>query len=221
MILILYGQQVLNGVLEEKSSRIVEVIVSTVKPHDLMMGKLLGICGVALTQLAIWLGTIAVVTLPSVVGALAWMPEDASIPTLTWPLALNFLLLFLLGFFLFASVYAGIGSAFNNLQEAQQVASIAVFFIVAPVFFMHSVINDPDSTLAVVTSLIPFLTPLLMLLRIATKMPPLWQILLGYVLTTASVFVMIRLAARIYRTGILMYGKKPTLKELWRWMRYA
>ena len=221
MILIIYGQQVLQGVLEEKGSRIVEVIVSAVKPWELMMGKLIGICLVALTQLAIWLGTVTLLTLPGVVSAMAWIPPDVTIPGMTWKLAINFFLLFLLGFFLFASLYAAIGSAFNNLQEAQQVSGVVVTLIIAPMMFLYSVINDPDSGVAVVASLIPFLTPLLMLLRIAVKTPPLWQILLGYALTTATVFLMVHLAARIYRTGILMYGKKPTIKELWRWVRYA
>ena len=221
MILIIYGQQVLQGVLEEKGSRIVEVIVSAVKPFELMMGKLVGICAVALTQLVIWLGTMTILTLPGVISAMAWIPSDVTIPGMTLKLAVNFFLLFLLGFFLFASIYAAVGSAFNNLQEAQQVAGVVVVLIVAPMMFLYSVINDPDSSVAVVTSLIPFLTPLLMLLRIAIKTPPLWQILLAYALTTGTVFLMVHVAARIYRTGILMYGKKPTIKELWRWLRYA
>ncbi|MDH3746238.1 MAG: ABC transporter permease, partial [Acidobacteriota bacterium] len=180
IVLIIYGQQVLHGVLEEKTSRIVEVIVSAVRPFELMMGKLVGICGVALTQLSIWIATMVVVTLPGVVAVMAWIPEDVSIPSLQPSLLVHFFLLFLLGFFLFASVYAAIGAAFNSVQEAQQVAGAAVILVVAPFLFMNSVLNDPDSTMAVVASLVPFLTPLLMLLRIAIKTPPMWQILLGY-----------------------------------------
>jgi ABC-2 type transport system permease protein len=100
-------------------------------------------------------------------------------------------------------------------------ASLAVIFVVLPWIFFLPILNDPDSTLAVVTSLIPIFTPFLMVLRIAVKMPPTWQILLGYLLTTAFCAGMIWLCARIYRVGILMYGKKPSLKELWRWVRYA
>ncbi len=221
IILLIYGQQVLHGVIEEKSSRIVEVIVSAVRPFELMMGKLIGICGVALTQTSIWIGTMVVLTLPGVVAAMTWLPEEVSIPTLEPALLVHFFLLFLLGFFLFASIYAAIGAAFNSIQEAQQVAGAAVVFVVAPFLFMNSVLNDPDSTMAVVASLVPFLTPLLMLLRIAIKTPPMWQILLGYVLTTATVLALVAIAARIYRVGILMYGKKPTLQEIWRWLRYA
>ncbi len=221
MVLVFYGQQVMNGVLEEKSSRIVEVIVSTVRPFELLMGKLLGICGAALTQLGVWLGAMVAFTLPGVVSAIAWIPEDVDVPTLSAGLVIHFVLLFLLGFFVFSTVYAAIGSAFNNVQEAQQWAGFIVIFLVAPVLFFWMVINDPDSTVSVVASLVPMFTPLLMMLRIAIKTPPAWQIALGYLLTTAFTFFMIWLSARVYRTGILMYGKKPTLKELWRWVRYA
>ena len=221
MVLVFYGQQVMNGVIEEKSSRIVEVVISTVRPFELLMGKLVGICCAALTQLAVWLGTMVAFTLPGVVSAMAWIPEEVDVPTLSLGLVVHFVLLFLLGFFVFSTVYAAIGSAFNNVQEAQQWAGFIVVFLVAPVFFFWMVINDPDSTLSVIASLVPFFTPLLMMLRIAIKMPPLWQVALGYLLTTAFTLFMIWLSARVYRTGILMYGKKPTLKELWRWVRYA
>ena len=221
MVLVFYGQQVMNGVIEEKSSRIVEVVVSTVRPFELLMGKLLGICAAALTQLAVWLGTMVALTLPGVVSVMAWIPEEVDVPTVSPWLVVHFVLLFLLGFFVFSTVYAAIGSAFNNVQEAQQWAGFIVIFLVAPVFFFWMVINDPDSTISVVTSLIPFFTPLIMMLRIAIKMPPFWQVALGYLLTTGFTLFMIWLSARVYRTGILMYGKKPTLKELWRWVRYA
>jgi ABC-2 type transport system permease protein len=221
MVLVFYGQQVMNGVIEEKSSRIVEVVVSTVRPFELLMGKLLGICGAALTQLAVWLGTMVAFTLPGVVSAMAWIPEGVDVPTISPGLIIHFVLLFLLGFFVFSTIYAAIGSAFNNVQEAQQWAGFIVIFLVAPVLFFWMVINDPDSTVSVVASLIPIFTPLLMMLRIAIKAPPVWQIALGYFLTTGFTLGMIWLSARVYRTGILMYGKKPTLKELWRWVRYA
>lgn len=221
MILMIWGQQVMNGVLEEKGSRVVEIVVSSVKPFDLMMGKLTGICLVGLTQFSIWLATAGVITAPGVMASLAMLPEEVSLPQLTLAMVVNFVLFFILGFFVYASLYAAIGSAFNNLQEAQQVAGVASFFFVVPFFFMFPIINDPNSTLAVVTSLIPPLTPLLMALRVSLQMPPLWQLLLGYALTIAFILGMVWVCARIYRIGILMYGKKPTFKELWRWVRYA
>ena len=221
MVTLLYGQQVMNGVLEEKSSRIVEVILATVRPIELLLGKLLGIGLAGLTQLVVWLTTMGALTAPAVVGALATMPGDTQLPQVTLPLIAHFLILFLLGFALFATLYAAIGAATNNVQEAQQFAGFLVVFLVAPMFFLIPIINDPDSTMAVVLSMIPPLTPMLMMLRIAVKMPPLWQILAAYALTTAFIVFLIWVCARIYRIGILMYGKKPTFQELWRWIRYA
>ena len=221
MIIIIYGQQVMNGVLEEKSSRAVEIVISSVRPFELMMGKLIGVGLVGLTQLAVWLGTMAVLTAPAVVTSLAYLPEGVSMPRLAPSLALNFTICFLLGYFLYASFYAALGSAFNNIQEAQQFASVAVIFLVAPLVLFPAVVNDPNAPWATVASLIPLFTPLLMMLRIAVQTPPLWQIVLGYALTALFVCFMVWLTSRIYRVGILMVGKKPTLKEIWRWVRYA
>ncbi len=221
MVLVLYGQQVLTGVLEEKSSRVVEVVISAVRPFELMLGKLLGIGGIGLTQLGIWLGTLAAVTAPGVVATLTWLPDEVDIPALGLPVMLHFMGHFLMGFFLYSALYAAIGAAFNNVQEAQQFSTVVVMFLIAPMMIFIVILNDPDSTLAVVSSLIPFFTPLLMLLRIAVKMPPWWQIALGYLLTTATTIFMIAVCARIYRVGILMHGKKPTIKEMWKWLRYA
>ncbi|HEY0784211.1 MAG TPA: ABC transporter permease, partial [Thermoanaerobaculia bacterium] len=220
MILVFYGQQVMQGVLEEKGSRVIEVITSAVSPTELMMGKLGGICLLALTQLSIWIGTAAFITSPLLSVFIA-LPPDIQLPTLTVAVVVNFFLLFLFGFFLFSTIYLMIGSSFNSLQEAQQVAGPAILLIVAPVFFFTAVINAPDSTLSVVTSLIPFFTPLVMMLRVAVKMPPLWQLLTAYGLSAATIGFMIWLCARIYRIGILMYGKKPTIQEIWRWVRYS
>jgi ABC-2 type transport system permease protein len=221
MGILIYGNQVMQGVLEEKGSRVIEVLASAVKPTELMLGKLGGICLVALTQMAIWAAAIAVVTAPGVVASLASGPPQMTLPVLPPALWLNFFLLFLCGFFLFATFYAMLGAAFNSLQEAQQLAGLPAIFVVAPAVFMVQVINDPDSALSVGLSLVPPLTPLVMMLRIATRTPPLWQLLTAYALCGATVAVMIWLCARVYRVGILMYGKKPTLQEIWRWVRYS
>lgn len=219
--MLLWGQQVMNGVLEEKGSRVIEVIISSVTAFELMMGKLVGICLVGLTQLGIWLGTVAVLTAPGVVASLALMPKEVRLPTLTVGMLIHFVLLFILGFFAFATIYATIGASFNNLQEAQQAASVAVIFIVIPAMVMWPVINDPNSKMATILSLIPLFTPLLMPLRIAIEMPPAWQILLAYALTIGFVVGMVWFGSKIYRIGILMYGKKPTFQEIWKWTKYA
>ena len=220
MTIIIYGTQVMLGVLEEKASRVVEVMLSAVAPIDLMAGKLFGIGCVALTQLSIWISTAFVITSPAML-ALSPLPEGFVLPSLSPVVIAHFFGYFLLGFALFASFYAMIGSAFNNQQEAQQMSSIGVVFLIAPMMVFMPVLNDPDGTLAVTMSLFPLFTPLLMILRIAVKMPPLWQVALSYILTLVTCGAMVWLAARVYRVGILMYGKKPSLKELWRWIRYS
>lgn len=219
--IIMWGQQVMQGVLEEKGSRVIEVVISSVTPFELMMGKLIGICLLGLTQLALWLGTMLVVTSPGIVASMAFLPAGVSLPTLSAVTLINFVLLFILGFLAYATLYAGIGASFNNLQEAQQAASLAMVFVIIPVMVMYPVINDPNSRMATILSLIPMFTPLLMPLRIAIEMPPVWQLALAYALTIGFVIGMIWVCARIYRVGILMYGKKPTFAEIWKWTRYA
>ncbi|MFY9826422.1 MAG: ABC transporter permease [Thermoanaerobaculia bacterium] len=221
MSILMWGQQVMNGVLEEKGTRVIEVLISAITPFELMMGKLLGICLVGMTQLAIWLGTVLVLTAPGIVASLAFLPPGVTLPSLTIGMMLNLAFLFILGFFAYATFYAAIGASFNNLQEAQQVASIAVVFIVAPVMVLNPIINDPSSTMAVGMSLFPLFTPLIMPLRIALEMPPAWQLALAYALTLAFVIGLIWICSRIYRVGILMYGKKPTLQEIWKWAWYT
>ncbi|HWM92986.1 MAG TPA: ABC transporter permease [Thermoanaerobaculia bacterium] len=219
--LLIWGQQVMNGILEEKGSRAVEVIISTVKPFELMMGKLSGICLVGLTQFGIWILTMVVLSAPGVVGAFGSMPDDLQIPVLNPLAAIQFVLFFILGFFVYASFYAALGAAFNSLQEAQQVAGTMGIIFAVPAMLMPMIINAPSSTLAVVSSLIPLFTPVLMPLRIVTEMPPAWQILASYALTGGFLVMMVWFCGRIYRVGILMYGKKPTIPELVRWVRYS
>jgi ABC-2 type transport system permease protein len=219
--LLIWGQQVMNGILEEKGSRAVEVIISTVKPFELMMGKLTGICLVGLTQFGIWLVTMVVISAPGLLSAMTTMPDQLQIPTLSPLTALNFLLFFTLGFFVYASFYAALGAAFNSLQEAQQVAGTLGILFAVPAILMPMIINAPSSTLSTVVSLIPLFSPVLMPLRMVTEMPPLWQIAAAYVLTFGFLVLMVWICGRIYRIGILMYGKKPTIPELLRWVRYS
>jgi ABC-2 type transport system permease protein len=219
--LLLWGAQVMNGVLEEKGTRVVEVLVSSVKPFELMMGKLSGICLVGLTQFAVWLLTLVVVSAPGVVAALGTMPDEFKLPSLSPVAALHFLLFFSFGFMVYSSFYAALGAAFNNLQEAQQMAGMMNFLLAIPAIVMPMVINSPSSATSTVMSLIPLFTPLLMPLRIFVETPPAWQIALGYALTIGFLFFMVWLCSRIYRVGILMYGKKPTIPELLRWVRYS
>lgn len=221
IVLLLWGSQVLNGVLEEKSSRVVEVIISSAKPFELMLGKLVGIGGAALTQFGLWIATAVVLTAPGLLAALGSVPEDAGLPSLSVGQALVIVVFFVLGFFVYSSMFAAVGASFNNLQEAQQLQWLPSSFIILPMFFLFPVINDSNGTLATLASLFPPMTPILMPLRIAVEMPPVWQVALAVALTSAFVWLMVVLCGRIYRVGILMYGKKPTLKEIVRWVRYA
>jgi ABC-2 type transport system permease protein len=212
------GQQVMIGVLEEKTSRVVEIVISKVSPLELMLGKILGICGVGLTQLAVWVACLVVLSQPALSSLL---PSDLSIPPLPTVVLVHYLILFVLGFLVFGAYYAAIGSAFNSTQEAQQLAVFAVFFLIAPIFLFQIAINDPNSGLITGISFIPVFTPLMMALRIAIKMPPLWQLLVSYVTTAVFIVFMVWVCSRIYRIGILMYGKRPSLGEIIRWARVS
>lgn len=217
--LIIYGMYVLQGVLEEKSSRVVEVIVSSVRPFELMLGKLLGIGALGLTQIGIWLLSAVVLTAPSLLAMMS-VAEGTISPPEPHVLAF-FAIYFVLGFFLYATLYAGIGAMFNSMEDAQQVAGIANLLIIAPMLFLFPVMKNPSGTLSVVLSLIPFFAPILMFLRIAIEMPPIWQIVLSLGIMVASILLMTWVVSKIYRVGILMYGKKPTLPEVIRWMKYS
>jgi ABC-2 type transport system permease protein len=217
--LILYGVYVLQGVLEEKTSRVVEVIVSSVKPFDLMMGKIVGIGAVGLTQIAIWLVSALIFTAPQLAAMLSISPD--SLPTPDAATLIFFPIYFVLGFFLFASIYAGIGSMFNSMEDAQQMTSIANLLLIIPIMMLGLVLKNPNGTLSTVLSLIPFFSPVLMYLRIAVQFPPVWQIVLSIAIMLVTIVLMIWIVAKIYRVGILMYGKKPTIPEVLRWLKYT
>ena len=213
---LLWGQAVLTGVIEEKSNRVVEVVISSVRPTVLLGGKLLGIGAAGLTQMTVWAAVTAVLGVYGAVltGRGGWSgPEPA---VLAW-----MVVFFLLGFFLYAAIYAAIGSAVNTVQEAQSLAFPAMVPVVLSVMLFGPVLQRPDSTFSVVVSLIPFFTPLLMFLRIAALTPPAWQIALSLLLTGLTIAGVTWVAARVYRVGILMYGKRPTLPEILRWVRTA
>lgn len=217
--LILYGIYVLRGVLEEKSNRIVEIMVSTVKPFHLMLGKILGIGAVGLTQIAIWVTFATLFTAPQVAAALSISKDFRPAANV---LALVFFpVFFVLGYFLYATMYAGIGAIFNSDEEAQQLAGAAQMMLVIPMMVLMPVIRDPNGTLSTVLSMFPFFTPILMYLRIAIQTPPAWQIALSIVIMLVTIFVMVWIVSKVYRIGILMYGKKPTIPEVVRWLRYT
>jgi len=208
----------MTGVIEEKTNRVVEVIVSSTTPRNLLFGKLVGVGGAGLLQFGIWILALVGVSLAS--GSLAFL-SGVDLPEINPVLIAAFPIFFLLGFFLYASLYAAIGSAVNTIQEAQNFIFPVMLPIIMAMVCWPVVMRAPDSTLSVVLSLIPFMTPILMFLRMSVLMPPVWQIALSVVLTSLTIALVIWIAARIYRVGILMYGKPPNFPEMVRWVRHG
>lgn len=216
-----YGSVVMQSALEEKQSRIVEVIISSVHPFDLLMGKVLGIGLLALTQYIVWGLGIALIGAYGVamVNAVSAADLGASFSISGWVIT-AFIFYFMLGYLIYSSFYAAVGSSVDSLQDAQQLMMPVTLLVIIPIMLITFVGRDPNSTLSVIASLIPFFTPILMTVRIAIETPPLWQIMLSIVLMIATIVGMIWAAAKVYRVGILMYGKKITFGELIRWIRY-
>ncbi len=215
----MYGYQVMRGVIEEKSNRIVEVIVASVRPTELMLGKIFGIGLVGLTQYAAWALIAANLSLPGIATAMA--STDMGAPRVPASMVGFFILFFVLGYFLYASIYTAIAAPFNTDQEAQQLAMIPMFMILGGIAVYPAVLNNPSGGIALFFSLLPFTAPLTMFLRTALSEPPAWQILLSCALLLATTAGLAWFAGRIYRVGILMYGKKPTIPEIVRWVRYT
>ncbi len=236
---LIYGVMVMRGVIEEKSTRIVEVIASSARPYQLMMGKVFGIGAVGLTQLVGWsLLMMVVSSLAGPLMALALSPDISNMPNgmtsgelpidpatlaavLSPGLMISFVGFFLGGYLLFSALFAAVGSAVEQESDAQTLQLPVMMPIVLPIFFMPYIIEQPDAQLSVFLSLFPFSSPTMMTVRMAVTSVPVWQVLLSFVFLALGFVVMIWLAARIYRVGILMYGKKATLRDLWRWARTA
>lgn len=230
IFIMLYGQMVMTSIIEEKNNRVLELVVSSVKPNDLMLGKILGIGAVAITQILIWavlLIAASIWLIPFVSNAAASTDDStltAALGQLGDPLFMGqllvFMVLFLIGGYLFySSIYAAIGSAVDNIQDASQLQTIAIVPIILAFIVSMSVVQDPNSGLAFWTSLIPFTSPMVMMARMPFGIP-VWQSILSVVLLYISFFGMIWVAAKIYRVGIFMYGKKPSVMEIIRWINY-
>jgi ABC-2 type transport system permease protein len=213
---IFYGVSVMRAVLEEKNSRVMEVLLSSATATELMAGKLIGVGAVGLTQIVIWIVMAGVYALPALAASAS--TGEIRIPPLTLA---AFALFFLLGYLLFSSIYAAIGAVITSEQEGQQLQFIIVLPLIISVFMMGPVMRAPDAPVAVWSSMVPFFSPVLMYLRIAVQPPPVWQIALSLALLVGTIAGILILCARIYRIGILMYGKRPTLPEIVKWLKYA
>lgn len=246
MFLLMYGQLVMTSIIEEKNNRVLELVVSSVKPVHLMLGKIFGVGLVAVVQIIIWGVLLCLMSafllpalIPAEVGQQVAMFNAGSLPAGTDtldPELLNaislfssvayiaklfgYILIFLIGGFLFyASIFAAIGSAVDNIQDASQLTSFAVIPIVIGFIIGLTAGSDPNSSLAFWTSVIPFTSPMVMLMRVPFGIPS-WEVWLAIGILYLSFMAMVWLAAKIYRIGIFMYGKKPSVRDLIRWARY-
>jgi len=220
---LMYGQVVLGAIVEEKETRIAEVLFSSVRSSTLMVGKLIGVSLLALTQLGIWTVAFALLSLYGV-GMLAAQGVnvgDIVIPQLPPLFFVYFFLFFVLGYFIYASIYVLIGSMVTTAQEGGQLAMPVVFLLMAGLYMAFPVIRSPNSSFAVWVSMVPFFSPITMMVRIVSQTPPLWQILLSLVIGFLTVVLLLWLASRIYRIGMLMYGKRATIPEVMRWVRQS
>ncbi len=219
----IYGAIILRSVIEEKSSRVIESVISSVKPFHLMAGKIFGVGAVGLTQFLIWTLALAAISLygVQVVGMMAPAAKGVNLPTVPVGVLVAFVLYFLLGYFLYATLYAAVGAMVNSDQEAQQLQWPIVILIVIPIMFIMFIIQNPASQTSVILSMIPFFAPIIMLARIVVQMPPLWEILLSMLIMVATIFGAIWIVSKIYRVGVLMYGKRPNLPEIIKWIRYS
>jgi ABC-2 type transport system permease protein len=220
LAILMYGQIVLGAVIEEKETRIAEILFSSVKPFALMMGKLVGVSLVALTQLAIWALAFSAFALYGV-GLLASQGMRASIPGIPFSHFIYFGLFFLLGYFIYATIYALVGSMVTTAQEGGQLAMPIILILVISFYLFWPVSRSPDSPFSFWVSMIPFSAPVAMLVRIVTQTPPFWQIALSLVIGFSSVLLIMWVASRIYRVGMLMYGKRASIPEAIRWARQA
>ena len=246
MFIILFGGQVMQGVSEEKSSRIIEVIVSSVKPFQLMMGKIIGVSLVALTQFVMWVLLTGVIYIgfsaavgishPEAISQGTVMAQEISNTNIMdneavqnvlnivhsidfGTVIISFIVFFLLGYLLYATMFAAIGSLVDNNTDSQQFTlPVTVPLIIAMISAIY-IVNNPDGNLAVWMSMIPFTSPVVMMVRIPFGVP-VWQVVVSAIILAGSFIGMTWVAAKIYRTGILMYGKKPTYKEIFKWLKY-
>lgn len=230
MFILIYGQMVMNSIIEEKNNRVLEIVVSSVKPSWLMLGKITGIGLVAITQILIWavlIGSCSMWTMP-LLGDLGASSDNAEVSAAISQLSDSgfitslfvYLILFFIGGYLFYSaIYAAIGSAVDNVQDASQLSTIATMPVIIGIIASMSILSNPGSTLAFWVSIIPFTSPMAMMSRLPYGVPT-WEILLSLVILYISFAFLIWLCAKIYRVGIFMYGKKPTLIEIIRWARY-
>jgi ABC-2 type transport system permease protein len=219
MVIMLYGMNTARSIIEEKSSRVFEVLLATIRPDELLAGKIIGVGAVGVTQVAVWMIAAAYLASSSMV---ARMTGTNSVHGVLSGAQIGFFVLyFIFGFLMYSAIAAALGAMTNSEQELQQLNMFLVLPLAFCMVMLFPTVRAPDSTLAQVISLIPFCSPLLMNFRTALTSVPAWQIILSVVLMSITIGVIIWISSRIYRVGILMYGKRPNLPEIIRWLRYS
>lgn len=215
--IIIYGQSVMRGALEEKTSRILEILLSSGNSFQLMLGKLFGIGFVGLTQYAIWV-FFALAALAMMLTSAPHLVSQISFSPVILP---YFVLFFLIGYFQFSALYAAVGAMCSTQEDAQALSAPVTLLVVVPFIITISLgVSDPSSSLSRILSMMPFFAPMLMFLRIQLSNPPLWEIAAALLINLAAILLFTYLAAKIYRVAILIYGKRPTVREIARWLRY-
>ena len=212
MVVLIYGMNVARSIIEEKTSRVFEVLLATIKPDELLAGKILGVGAVGLTQVGVWM--IAALLIVAQAGALSGV-------SISMTQIVFFILYFSLGYTLYSSVAAALGSMTNSEQELQQLNMFLMMPLFVCMLMLGPLIQNPNSTLGRIVSQIPFCAPLLMNFRVSLAMPQPWEIGLSIALILVTIYAVLWVSARIYRVGILMYGKKPNLPEILRWLKYS
>jgi ABC-2 type transport system permease protein len=222
MSLLMYGIITMRSVLEEKTSRTMEVLISSVQPYQLLTGKILGVAGVAFTQFLIWIASLGLLLSYGALMAATFNPTS-SLPAIHIPFSLAIWATFFFfgGYFLYSAMFAAIGAACSTDQDAAQLQWLAMGPLVFTMMIYWTVLSDPSSKMSLILSEIPWFSPVLMPMRISIQAPPVWQLVLSVVLLLLAISGVIYLSAKVYRIGVLMYGKRPTLPELVRWVRYS
>lgn len=213
----IYGTSIMSAVLEEKETKIAEILFSSAKPFELMMGKLVGVGLAGLTQVAIWTFSALIlltygVVLTGMSGIIEYVPEISPI------FIIYFFLFFIFGFFLFSTLFALIGSMVTTQQEGGQFTLPPIMLLMVGLYSVMPIVRDPNSTFSTIISMVPFISPIAMPVRILTETPPFWQIGLSILLNILTIAALVWVAARVYRIGMLMYGKRATIPEVWRWI---
>jgi ABC-2 type transport system permease protein len=218
MVIALYGMNVARSIIEEKTSRIFEVMLATIRPEEMMAGKILGVGSVGITQVGIWLTAALLLSASSIASNLGGQGIHVA---LTVAQIIYFFVYFILGYAFYSSIAAALGAMTNSEHELQQLNLFLVLPLVVCFVTLKSILTYPDSAMACVLALIPPFTPLLMYLRVSLGHPSHWTVFASIALTSASIYAIVWVSSRIYRVGVLMYGKRPTLPELLRWLKYS